>query len=153
MSLERAPGANVISSRLPPARTGCVFRRLQVGDVPVRRARARPTRVGAGKQERVSTGMGAGARRVGNRRVVRGVRKTVLAKEAAATADEDSFVPGGSVPETPAAGASVSTLVVDAGAGSSNGGAASMEPPGRDEVKLIVTDAVSYTHLTLPTKA
>ena len=106
----------------------------------MRRARARPTRVGAGKQERVSTGMGAGARRVGNRRVVRGVRKTVLAKEAAATADEDSFVPGGSVPETPAAGASVSTLVVDAGAGSSNGGAASMEPPGRDEVKLIVTD-------------
>jgi len=144
MSLARAPGAtNVISSRLPPAQTGCDFRRLPVGDVPVRRARARPTRLAAGKQERVPSGIGAGARRVGNRRVVRGVRKTVLAKEAAATADEESFVPGGSVPGTPAAGTSTSasTLVVDAAAGSSDGECASGNPAsGRDEVKLIVTD-------------
>ena len=140
MSLARASGANVISSRLPPARTGSVSRRLHVGDVPVGRARARPTRIAAGKQERVSSGIGAGARRVGNRRVVRGVRKTVLAKEAAATADEDSFVPGGSVPETPAVGASASTLVVDVTAGSNDSEATSGKPPEGDEVKLIVTD-------------
>ena len=109
----------------------------------MRRARARPTRLAAGKQERIPAGIGAGARRVGNRRVVRGVRKTVLAKEAAATADEESFVPGGSVPGTPAAGTSTSTstLVVDAAAGSSDGECASGNPAsGRDEVKLIVTD-------------
>ena len=144
MSLARAPGAtNVISSRLPPAQTGCDFRRLPVGDVPVRRARARPTRLAAGKQDRIPSGIGTGARRVGNRRVVRGVRKTVLAKEAAATADEESFVPGGSVPGTPAAGTSTSTstLVVDAAAGSSDGECASGNPAsGRDEVKLIVPD-------------
>jgi Cof subfamily protein (haloacid dehalogenase superfamily) len=106
----------------------------------VRRARARPTRLAAGKQDRIPSGIGAGARRVGNRRVVRGVRKTVLAKEAAATADEDSLVPGGSVPGTAAAGANASTLVVDAAAGSSDSETASGKPPGRDEVKLIVTD-------------
>ena len=140
MSLARAPGANVISGRLPPAQKGRDFRRLPVGDVPVRRARARPTRLAAGKQDRIPSGIGAGARRVGNRRVVRGVRKTVLAKEAAATADEDSLVPGGSVPGTAAAGANASTLVVDAAAGSSDSETASGKPPGRDEVKLIVTD-------------
>ena len=140
MSLARAPGANVISGRLPPAQKGRDFRRMPVGDVPVRRARARPTRLAAGKQDRIPSGIGAGARRVGNRRVVRGVRKTVLAKEAAATADEDSLVPGGSVPGTAAAGASASTLVVDAAAGSSDSETASGNPPGRDEVKLIVTD-------------
>ena len=140
MSLARAPGANVISGRLPPAQKGRDFRRLPVGDVPVRRARARPTRLAAGKQDRIPSGIGTGARRVGNRRVVRGVRKTVLAKEAAATADEDSLVPGGSVPETAAAGANASTLVVDAAAGSSDSETASGKPPGRDEVKLIVTD-------------
>ena len=80
MSLAHAPGAtNVISSRLPPAQTGCDFRRLPVGDVPVRRARARPTRLAAGKQERIPAGTGA-VRRVGNRRVVRGVRDRAAKK-------------------------------------------------------------------------
>ena len=86
------------SSRLPPRRRDAIFGGSLHGDVPVRRARARPTRLAAGKQERIPAGIGARARRVGNSRVVRGVRKTVLAKEAAATADEESFVPGGSVP-------------------------------------------------------
>lgn len=59
----------------------------------VRRARSRPTRLAAGQKDRIPpSGLGAGQRRGGNRGTSRRVKKTVLAKEAAATADESDAV-------------------------------------------------------------
>ena len=90
-------GWNVISAASSPrdrARNNGARRLPVPGELPVvRRARSRPTRLAAGQMDRIPpSGLGAGQRRGGNRGTSRRVKKTVLAKEAAATADESDAV-------------------------------------------------------------
>ena len=135
-------GWNVISATSSPrdrARNNGARRLPVPGELPVvRRARSRPTRLAAGQMDRIPpSGLGAGQRRGGNRGTSRRVKKTVLAKEAAATADESDAVSRNGSRNNGTSSPSTSVVTTTHGVNDNdptNGNTTT------HEVKLIVTD-------------